>query len=153
MKNIKLKRRAFGAWAIASVAGSRNAWAASAGVAKITFPELYKARTVLGMAFSDRTLQLAGKPVTISGYMAPPLKAESNFFVLTRQPVSICPFCSSDADWPLDIVVVYLAGSVEYMQDGSPINVTGTLQVGSSVDAATGFVSQLRVSDARVQRI
>jgi len=151
MRDGALKRRALGAWALGGLAAATGAWAAPSGAVKITFAELYKSRTVMGMAFSDRTLQLAGKPVAIAGYMAPPLKAESNFFVLTRQPVSICPFCSSDADWPLDIVVVYLSGTVETLQDGSPINVIGTLQVGSSVDAATGFVSQLRVADARVQ--
>ena len=44
------------------------------------------------------------------GYMAPPLKPESRFFVLTREPLALCPFCQSDAEWPADIVVVYLEG-------------------------------------------
>ena len=27
---------------------------------------------------------------------------------LTREPMALCPFCQSDADWPADIVVVHL---------------------------------------------
>lgn len=119
----------------------------------LKFAELYKSRGVLGMAFSDRTSALAGKPVDIAGYMAPPLKPESSFFVLTRTPVSICPFCNSDADWPADIVVVYLKNPMGFLQDGSAVSVSGVLQMGSKRDQETGFVSQLRVVDADVKRI
>ena len=119
----------------------------------LKFAELYKSRTVLGMAFADRTLQLAGKPVDLAGYMAPPLKPESNFFVLTRTPVSVCPFCDSDADWPADIVVVYLKKSGSFLQDGSAVSVSGVLQTGSKTDRDTGFVSQLRIVDAVVKRL
>ena len=121
--------------------------------ATLGFADLYKSRTVLGMAFSDRTTELAGKPVVVAGYIAPPLKPESAFFVLTRSPVSICPFCSSDADWPADIIVVYLKNPTGFMQDGSPVSVSGVLQMGSRRDPETGFVSQLRVVDANVKRI
>jgi hypothetical protein len=119
----------------------------------LKFAELYKSRTVLGMAFADRTLQLAGKPVDLAGYMAPPLKPESNFFVLTRTPVSVCPFCDSDADWPADIVVVYLKKAGSFLQDGSAVSVSGVLQTGSKTDRDTGFVSQLRIVDAVVKRL
>lgn len=44
--------------------------------------------------------------MTISGYMAPPLTPTIRFFVLTEVPMSVCPFCSSDADWPDNIIVV-----------------------------------------------
>ena len=50
------------------------------------------------------------------GFMAPPLKAEAKFFVLTEIPMSICPFCSSDADWPDNIVVVYLDEKQTFVQ-------------------------------------
>lgn len=128
------------------------AYAASQPVL-LEFADLYKSRTVLGMAFSDRTTGLAGKSVVVAGYMAPPLKPESEFFVLTRAPVSICPFCSSDADWPADIIVVYLKTSTGFLQDGSPVSVSGVLQMGSKRDPETGFISQLRVVDASVKRI
>ena len=45
--------------------------------------------------------------------MAPPLKAEAAFFVLTREPVARRPFCQSDADWPDNILVVYLSSQPE----------------------------------------
>jgi hypothetical protein len=114
----------------------------------ITFDDLYAERSVLGYKLSNKVLALAGKPVAMRGYMAPPLKAEADFFVLTRDPVSICPFCSSDADWPDDIVVVYLARASTFVQQGHPIEVTGRLEVGSKIDPVTGFVSLLRITNA-----
>lgn len=126
---------------------------AAPAVAALGFGELYKSRTVLGMVFSDKVTQLAGQQVSMAGYMAPPLKPESAFFVLTRTPVSICPFCSSDADWPQDIVVVYLKNPLGFLQDGSAVSVTGVLQTGSHRDPETGFVSQLRLMDAVVRRL
>ena len=59
----------------------------------LTFDGLYKSFGVLGFQFSDRATSLRGKPVRMVGYMAPPLKPESHFFVLTREPLAICPFC------------------------------------------------------------
>ena len=112
------------------------------------FEEMYKASGVLGLEMSDKLVALNGKSVEISGFMAPPLKAEAGFFVLTREPVSLCPFCNSDADWPSDIIVVYLRDSVRYTQTNRAITVSGTLQVGSKLDAKTGFVSLVRLIDA-----
>lgn len=115
---------------------------------RLGFGELYKSFGVLGLEFSDKVKQLSGKPVTIKGFMAPPLKAEANFFVLTEIPMSLCPFCSSDADWPDNILVVYLARKQTFVQFNKPIEAEGTLEYGSWVDPETGFVSQLRLRDA-----
>ncbi len=120
-----------------------------AAVEPLTFEALYKSRGVRGLEFSDRLLALRGKPVAMTGFMAPPLKAESTFFVLTAQPMAICPFCQSDADWPDDIVVVILKAATTMTAAGSRLTVTGTLEVGSKTDAATGFVSQIRLVDAK----
>src|SRR5215470_11149823 len=79
-----------------------------AGTATLGFDELYRGMGVEGLKFSERLLSLRGTAVEMKGYMAPPLKAESKFFVLTREPMAVCPFCQSDADWPVDIVVIYL---------------------------------------------
>lgn len=119
----------------------------------LTFDGLYKADTVLGLKFADRTLALKGQIVRLRGYMAPPLKPESHFFVLTREPVAICPFCSSDAQWPVDIVVVYAAKTVIPTNFSERIEVEGTLEVGSFIDPATGFVSQLRLRDSVFHKI
>jgi len=114
----------------------------------LTFDGLYKSNTVLGLKFADRTLELKGRSVRLRGYMAPPLKPESKFFVLTREPVAICPFCSSDGEWPVDIVVVYASRTVIPTSFSERIEVEGTLEVGSFIDPGSGFVSQLRIRDA-----
>lgn len=119
----------------------------------LSFDGLYKSNTVLGLKFADRTLEQKGRSVRLRGYMAPPLKPESNFFVLTREPVAICPFCSSDAEWPVDIVVVYASKTVIPTNFSERIEVEGTLEVGSFVDQKTGFVSQLRLRDAVFRRL
>jgi hypothetical protein len=121
---------------------------ATAAPPDLTFAGLYKSRGVRGLEYSDQLLALRSKVVAITGYMAPPLKAQSAFFVLTAQPMAICPFCQSDADWPDDIVVVMLKAATAMTSAGSQLAVTGMLEVGSKTDAATGFVSQIRLVDA-----
>lgn len=118
------------------------------GGERLGFGELYKSFGVLGLEFSDKVKQLSGREVTVKGFMAPPLKAEANFFVLTEIPMSLCPFCSSDADWPDNIIVVYLARKQTFVQYNAPIEAHGVLEYGSWVDAETGFVSQLRLREA-----
>jgi len=83
--------------------------------------------------------------------MAPPLKPTLNFFVLTRVPMSICPFCSSDADWPWDIVLVYLNEPVTALPFDRSIRVEGRLELGTKTDEETGFVSLVRIYATRVR--
>jgi hypothetical protein len=122
---------------------------AVAASATLTFDELYGKISVLGLEYSGKVKELAGRDVTMSGFMAPPLKAEASFFVLTEIPMSICPFCSSDADWPDNIVVVYLDEKQTFVQPGTRIDVTGRLEMGSWTDPETGFLSRLRLRGAR----
>ncbi|WP_353186617.1 hypothetical protein [Bosea sp. (in: a-proteobacteria)] len=114
----------------------------------ISFDGLYKSFGVLGFQFSDRVTALRGQSVRMLGYMAPPLKPESHFFVLTREPLAICPFCQSDADWPVDIVVVFMRNETAMVSAGRKVAVSGRLEIGSATDAETGFVSQIRIVDA-----
>ncbi|AMJ63466.1 hypothetical protein AXW83_05180 [Bosea sp. PAMC 26642] len=123
-----------------------KALAADSGM--ITFDGLYKSFGVLGFQFSDRVVALRGQPVRLTGYMAPPLKPESHFFVLTREPLAICPFCQSDADWPVDIVVVFMKEITPMVSAGRKVVVAGRLEIGSATDRDTGFVSQIRLVDA-----
>jgi hypothetical protein len=116
--------------------------------ATLAFDALYAAWGVRGMTFSDRVKALAGQRVAMLGYMAPPLKAESRFFVLTSEPLSLCPFCQSDADWPADIVVVYLRREMPLTDAGTRVRVQGRLEIGSWTDPDTGFVSLMRIVDA-----
>lgn len=122
--------------------------AAAADAETIAFDGLYKSFGVLGFEFSDRVTLLRGKSVRMVGYMAPPLKPESHFFVLTREPLAICPFCQSDADWPVDIVVVFMKNETAMVSAGRKVAVTGRLEIGSATDSETGFVSQIRIADA-----
>jgi hypothetical protein len=118
----------------------------------LQFDQLYKSFGVRGYEFSDALVALEGKPVTMRGYMAPPLKPESRFFVLTGQPLALCQFCQSDADWPADIVVVYLRTAAPMLGGGDAVMVSGQLEVGSWTDPQTGFVSQIRIVDAGFRR-
>lgn len=115
---------------------------------RLGFGELYKSFGVLGLEFSDKVKRLNGRDVTVKGFMAPPLKAEADFFVLTEIPMSLCPFCSSDADWPDNILVVYLAERQTFVQYNAPIEAHGALEYGAWTDPQTGFRSQLRLRDA-----
>lgn len=145
MPRFALSRRSLLIALAAAFAGAQGAEAA----ATLDFDELYGKVGVLGLSFSDKVKGLAGKQVSMRGYMAPPLKAEADFFVLTEIPMSICPFCSSDADWPDNIVVIRLDAAQTFEQANALIEVRGTLEVGSWTDPATGFVSLLRIVGAR----
>lgn len=119
---------------------------------RLRFDDLYSGWSVTGLRFSERAQALAGHAATVAGFMAPPLKAEADFFVLTREPLSMCPFCSSDAEWPPDIVVAYLRHDAQPTAPNEVIEVTGQFELGSWTDPATGFVSQARLRDASFRR-
>jgi hypothetical protein len=138
-----LTRRGFLAVALAACAPHL-----SHAAEPLAFDELYGKVGVLGLEFSGKVLELDGQRVRIEGFMAPPLKAEADFFVLGKVPMAICPFCSSDADWPDDIVVVYLQHKQTFEHSSGMIAVEGTLEHGSWTDPETGFVSLLRIRDA-----
>lgn len=112
---------------------------------ELSFDEIYSGWSADGLTFSDKTISLEGGTVTVSGYMAPPLTPTIHFFVLTEVPMSVCPFCSSDADWPDNIIVVKVDDPITALPYDTPITVTGTLEIGSETDEGTGFVSQLRI--------
>ena len=121
---------------------------ARAAERSLSFDELYGKFGVLGLEFSEKVKSLAGQEISMRGFMAPPLKAEAAFFVLTEIPMSLCPFCSSDSDWPDNIVVVYLGEKQTFVQPSQTIEVRGVLEYGSWKDPETGFVSLLRLRQA-----
>ena len=148
-RSLRLDRRALLGLGLLAVLAPGRARAAAA----LGFDELYGKVGVLGLEFSPKVLELEGETVRITGFMAPPLKAEAEFFVLTEIPMSICPFCSSDSDWPDNIMVVYLASKQTFVQFNAPILTRGTLEYGSWTDPETGFVSQLRLRDASFKTV
>lgn len=117
----------------------------------LSFDDMYAGASAEGLILSNTLKNANGTTVTMQGYMAPPLKPSINFFVLTQEPMAVCPFCSTDADWPSNIVVVYLENPVTALPYDQTITVTGTLSVGSYVDSETGFVSLVRINNAQVE--
>jgi hypothetical protein len=121
---------------------------ARAEAANLGFDDLYERETVL----TERVKALDGQPVQMRGYMAPPLKAEATFFVLTRTPMSVCPFCETEMQWPDDIVLVLTEDVTSVAPYNVPIEVTGELDLGFEKDPETGFVSLIRLKRARYER-
>ncbi|WP_205470469.1 hypothetical protein [Breoghania sp. L-A4] len=52
------------------------------------------------LSFSDYARAHERKRVSVTGYMAPPLKAETNFFVLTKMPMATCPSAKARRNGP-----------------------------------------------------
>ena len=138
-------------WMFCLLFGVQSAWASAAGT--LNFDELYSGGGALGLRFSEKVLALQGQRIVIRGFMAPPLKAEADFFVLTREPVALCPFCQSDSDWPDNILLVYLGRDQRFVQNNQTIEVEGVLEIGSQTDEHTGFVSQMRLRDAHFRKL
>ena len=103
--------------------------------------------------FTDKAKKLAGKVVEMRGYMAPPLKPEIDFFVLTSLPTAVCPFCDAVATWPDDIVLIFLDRPVRALSYDRLISVSGILEIGTDTDAATGFVSRVRLRDSKYSKV
>lgn len=139
-----MKRRTFMLAAAAATTLSLPARAAS----QLKLRDLYNK----DLTFSELALANDGNPVEVSGYMAPPLKAESSFFVLTKQPMSFCPFCDSEATWPTDIIAVYASDTVTVQPFNVGIIVQGKLELGTYLDEEFGFVSKVRLRDATFRR-
>ncbi len=100
-------------------------------------------------SFSALALSLQGQRITVDGFMAPPLKANSNFFVLTKKPMSVCPFCETEAEWPDDILAIYTKRKIKVRPFNVKIEVQGVLELGTATDPDTGFVSRVRLVDAK----
>ncbi|GGR72219.1 hypothetical protein GCM10008959_37190 [Deinococcus seoulensis] len=123
---------------------------AQKSVPSLKFSELYGRVTVRGVEYSERIRSLKGQTVTMQGFMAPPLKPRLDFFVLTREPMSTCPFCTTAADWPADIVLVIMPDGRELEPSTRGLTVTGRLDIGVKRDDQTGFVSLVRLYADRV---
>ena len=115
----------------------------------VTFSDL----AVAEGRYTEKAKKLAGRTVEMHGYMAPPLKPEIDFFVLTSLPTAICPFCDAAASWPDDIVLVNLSRPVRALAYDRLLDVSGTLEIGTFTDEATGFVSLVRLRDAKYTKV
>ena len=122
---------------------------ARASAPTLKFRELYSRGTDL----TDKARSLEGKPVEMIGYMAPPLKPEIDFFVLTKLPMSTCPFCESEAQWPDDLVLALTAEPVSVVRYTDLIRVKGRFETGFKKDVDTGFVSFVRLLDVSYEKL
>jgi hypothetical protein len=104
------------------------------------------------MSFSDLALSLEGQRIDVDGFMAPPLKAESTFFVLTKMPMAVCPFCEPGQTWPDDILAVYARRTVDVIPFNVPMRATGILELGDHIDPELGFYSRVRLVEATFER-
>jgi hypothetical protein len=121
--------------------------AAQTAVERLRIRDLY----ARGAEFSEKAQALSGQEVVIQGFMAPPLKADAAFFVLTKLPMAVCPFCDSELNWPTDIVLVRLHSRQDWVDFNRPILVTGRLELGTEIDQETGFVSRVRLVEAEYE--
>lgn len=117
----------------------------------LRFDEFYAGFDIRrGVVLSDKLKSLDGLEVVMEGYMAPPLKPELDWFVLTRIRLEYCPFCSSGADWPMDIAVVYLSDS-SMVATQAPVRISGRIEIGNAIDPETGMVSLVRIYAEKVE--
>lgn len=120
------------------------------GAGRALADEPMKIRELYGKLYESREAAdaLIGQRITLEGFMAPPLKANAAFFVLTKMPMAVCSFCDSEADWPSDILAIYTKRRLRVLPYDVKIQARGVLEVGSYKDPDTGFVSLLRLMDA-----
>ncbi len=131
-----------------ALATAPREFAYAGGIETVAFHDLYEREAVL----TEKVKALNGATVEMIGYMAPPIKAEAKFFVLTSMPMSFCPFCETEAQWPDDIVLVLLDNVLSAVPFNVRIRVAGTLELGFEKDTETGFVSLIRLRSARYRR-
>ncbi len=105
------------------------------------------------LSFSAAAKKLNGSVISMQGFMAPHLKVESDFFVLSNSPVETCPFCASEDEWINTIVFVRMKKRQEAVSPGDLLQVQGRLELGPQKDSATGFISRVRLVGASFQRL
>jgi hypothetical protein len=103
--------------------------------------------------FSPKAKELTGQRVAMQGFMAPHLKVDSDFFILSNTPVETCPFCASEGDWIDSIIFVRTRKKQETVAPGAVIMVEGKLEIGPETDSETGFVSKVRLTDAEFRKV
>ncbi len=130
------------------LAGAAVPFATSASAAAPEGPVALRDFYMRDGSFSDFARSAEGTRITVEGFMAPPLKAEANFFVLTKIPMSVCPFCNSASEWPDDILAVYTKRVVDVVPFNKKIETRGILELGEYKDPQTGFVSLVRLADS-----
>lgn len=123
--------------------------ARAAAAPTLKFRDMYSRGTQL----SEAAEALVGQRISMLGYMAPPLKPEVKFFVLTKLPMATCPFCNDAADWPTDLVVAYADEPLQVYRYADALRVEGMFETGVFTDPDTGFVSLARLRGVQYSRV
>src|ERR687894_2377298 len=137
---------------------TRRTWLTAVLALGVTTPALTAQRVRMFELYNDNNefsplaKELNGKRISMQGFMAPHLKVDSDFFILSNTPVETCPFCASEGEWIDSIVFVRMRTRQEMAAPGTLILVQGTLEVGPATDPTTGFVSKVRLADADFQK-
>ena len=106
-------------------------------------------------SFSDsidiETIQkLAGKQVTITGYMATLSPISGKYMYLMNMPYQSCPFCVPNTSELANTMAVYAKDGKSFAYTDQAIKVTGTLEVGSFTDEY-GYEYNYRIKDAEYE--
>jgi len=127
---------------------------AKAAPARVALEEIHREPDMPGMDYSPKARKLAGQRVRVEGFLAPHAGGRpAPFLVLASQPMGGgCPHCLGALDLPGDSLVAYFGSTPGLAETGIPIAIEGVLDLGSRTDAQTGFVSAVRLFDARITR-
>ncbi len=117
---------------LGSQAQSKNKYS---GFPSLIWPKLYDISFVKGTdklgefdkpVFSTATKSLAGKSVTLPGYMVPFTDGiKGKHFILTSLPLNACFFCGVGG--PESVVEVFLKKEITYTE--KPVEIHGTLKL------------------------
>ena len=95
----------------------------------------------------ERIEELAGKKVTIIGYMATMSPISGEYMYLMNMPYQSCPFCVPNTTQLANTMAVYAPEGKSFEYTDQAIRVTGTMTVEECVDEF-GYSYGYRISDA-----
>lgn len=125
--------------ALTLVGTGQIAWGA------VTLGDLFDA----DLRYSATARALDGQRIAVTGFMAPPLKPDARFFILTKQPMRACPFCQDGSTWPDNVLMVLTKRPVDPMPHDQQITAHGVLELGPKLHETAGIFSRMRMVDAR----
>jgi hypothetical protein len=124
---------------------------AKAAPARVALEEIHREPEMPGVEYSSKARKLSGQRIRVEGFLAPHAGGRAApFLVLASQPMGGCPHCLGALDLPGDSLVAYFGAMPGLAETGIPVAIEGVLDLGSRTDAQTGFVSTVRLFDARV---
>jgi len=118
-------------------------------------PERLQFRDLFDRDFtpSVRAQALAGREVTLIGFVAPSPIDDAPFLVMVGAPAQFCPYCAVPEDQDkLPYLLVYPVEGLERYGARLRIRVQGALEIGLAHDEALGLPNMMRIRGARVVR-